>query len=180
MLKFVSTHRPSCMWTHRTIILGIHFSDHNFYSGGLLAVCHIYSFVADIMVDLRAQESQAQQQPVRSWARQSRIPPTLQAVFLASNRGKTVEGPPPEQVANRTFFRNWFLQKQTKSSKKDSSMKVKKNKRDDISSNPVQGSETSMNTLFVKYLTFRKNVILESKSQLPIPFKEVSRKRNLT
>jgi hypothetical protein len=161
------------MWTRRTNILGIHFSDHIFYSGGLLAVCHIYSFVADIMVDLRAQESQAQQQPVRSGARQSRIPATLQAVFLASNRGKTVEGPPPEQVANRTFFRHWFLQKQTKSSKKDSSMKVKKNKRDDISSNPVQGSETSMNTLFVKYLTFRKNVILESKSQLPIPLKEL-------
>ena len=35
---------------------------------------------------------------------------TLQAVFLASNRGKDVYKPPPERVAYKTFFRNWFFQ----------------------------------------------------------------------
>jgi hypothetical protein len=38
----------------------------------------------------------------------SRIPKTLQAVFLASNRGNDVHKPPPKQVAFRTFFRNWL------------------------------------------------------------------------
>lgn len=44
-------------------------------------------------------------------SRQSRIPATLQAVFLASNRGKEVNKPPPAQVGNKVFFRNWFLQR---------------------------------------------------------------------
>jgi hypothetical protein len=40
----------------------------------------------------------------------SRIPTTLQAVFLASNRGKDVHQPPPRQVAFRTFlFRGGWL-----------------------------------------------------------------------
>lgn len=33
----------------------------------------------------------------------SRIPKTLQAVFLASNRGRDVHKPPPEHVANKVF-----------------------------------------------------------------------------
>lgn len=37
----------------------------------------------------------------------SRIPSTLQAVFLASNRGNVVNTPPPRQVAFKTF-RSWF------------------------------------------------------------------------
>lgn len=47
--------------------------------------------------------------------RQSRIPSALQAVFLASNRGKDVDAPPPENVAYKVFFRNWRLQRQGRS-----------------------------------------------------------------
>ena len=38
----------------------------------------------------------------------SRIPNTLQAVFLASNRGRDVHKPPPERVAYKEFIRNWW------------------------------------------------------------------------
>ena len=41
-------------------------------------------------------------------ARRERIPRTLQGVFLASNRGKDVHQPPPQQVASKTFFKNWL------------------------------------------------------------------------
>lgn len=47
-------------------------------------------------------------------SRQSRIPFTLQAVFLASNRGKDVHKPPPRNAANKVFKRNWLLQRQSK------------------------------------------------------------------
>ena len=40
--------------------------------------------------------------------RRERIPRTLQGVFLASNRGKEVYTPPPNQVASKTFFKNWL------------------------------------------------------------------------
>ena len=40
----------------------------------------------------------------------SRIPLALQAVFLASNRGKDVNKPPPEKAASKTFTRNWMFQ----------------------------------------------------------------------
>jgi hypothetical protein len=40
----------------------------------------------------------------------SRIPLGLQAVFLASNRGKEVTKPPPEKAASKTFTRNWLFQ----------------------------------------------------------------------
>ena len=40
----------------------------------------------------------------------SRIPLSLQAVFLASNRGKDVQKPPPEKVAHKTYFRSWIFQ----------------------------------------------------------------------
>jgi hypothetical protein len=43
--------------------------------------------------------------------RAGRIPATLQAVFLASNRGFTVNKPPPGKVANRVFFRGLFASK---------------------------------------------------------------------
>jgi hypothetical protein len=35
-----------------------------------------------------------------------RIPASLQAVFLASNRGNEVNTPPPRNAAFKTFFRN--------------------------------------------------------------------------
>lgn len=38
-----------------------------------------------------------------------RIPLSLQAVFLASNRGKEVQKPPLEKVAHKTFFRGWMF-----------------------------------------------------------------------
>ena len=47
--------------------------------------------------------------------KQGRIPVALQAVFLASNRGKEVHKPPPEKAANKVFFRNWFFQKASNS-----------------------------------------------------------------
>jgi hypothetical protein len=37
-----------------------------------------------------------------------RIPASLQAVFLASNRGNKMDKPPPDSLANRVFFRPWF------------------------------------------------------------------------
>lgn len=39
-----------------------------------------------------------------------RIPLSLQAVFIASNRGKEVVKAPPEKVAQKTFFRSWMFQ----------------------------------------------------------------------
>ena len=50
-----------------------------------------------------------------SSTRQGRIPFTLQAVFLASNRGNEVHKPPPEKVASKVFFRNWLFQRQSNS-----------------------------------------------------------------
>ena len=37
----------------------------------------------------------------------------LQTVFLSSNRGKDVSVAPSERVASKTFFKNWFFQRQT-------------------------------------------------------------------
>lgn len=53
-------------------------------------------------------------------SRQTRIPFTLQAVFLASNRGKDVHKPPPENAGNKVFKKNWFLQRQPKEKKNKS------------------------------------------------------------
>lgn len=38
-----------------------------------------------------------------------RIPTSLQAVFLASNRGNSVHKPPPGKAASTTFRRSWML-----------------------------------------------------------------------
>ena len=46
-------------------------------------------------------------------SRQERVPEMLQTVFLSSNRGKDVSVAPPERVASKTFFKNWFFQRQT-------------------------------------------------------------------
>jgi hypothetical protein len=70
-------------------------------------------------------------------SRQGRIPATLQAVFLASNRGRDVNKPPPAKVASKVFFRNWLFQRQAGSKerrgilfagsgKKDKKIKPKK------------------------------------------------------
>jgi hypothetical protein len=66
-------------------------------------------------------------------SRQGRIPATLQAVFLASNRGKDVNKPPPEKVASKVYFRNWLFQRQSGSKESRGSlfagMGSKKNKK---------------------------------------------------
>ncbi len=59
-------------------------------------------------------------------SRQGRIPATLQAVFLASNRGREVNKPPPAKVASKVFFRNWLFQRQAKSKEKGGIEKKKK------------------------------------------------------
>lgn len=51
--------------------------------------------------------------------RGTRIPFALQAVFLASNRGKEVHKPPPDHAASKVFFRNWLFQRKSNSSKKN-------------------------------------------------------------
>jgi hypothetical protein len=56
--------------------------------------------------------------PQTARPRQSRIPFTLQAVFLASNRGKDVHKPPPENAGSKVFFCNWFFQRKPDSKKK--------------------------------------------------------------
>jgi hypothetical protein len=43
----------------------------------------------------------------------TRIPASLQAVFLASNRGKEVHKPPPGQVCSKVFFTNWYMQRKS-------------------------------------------------------------------
>jgi hypothetical protein len=55
-------------------------------------------------------------------SRQGRIPATLQAVFLASNRGRDVNKPPPEKAASKIYFRNWLFQRQTGSKDKRGSL----------------------------------------------------------
>ena len=65
---------------------------------------------------------------------QARIPVTLQAVFLASNRGRDVNKPPPASVASKVFFHNWLFQRQAESKEKDvpsflKTTKVKKLKK---------------------------------------------------
>ena len=62
--------------------------------------------------------------------RQGRIPTTLQAVFLASNRGRDVYKPPPAKAASKVFFHNWLFQRQAESNKKGGpSFKKKKVKK---------------------------------------------------
>jgi hypothetical protein len=55
-------------------------------------------------------------------SRQGRIPATLQAVFLASNRGRDVNKPPPQKVASKVYFRNWLFQRQAGSKEKGKSL----------------------------------------------------------
>ena len=47
----------------------------------------------------------------RSFQREDRVPVALQAVFLASNRGKEVHQPPPNSLANKLFRRKSLWQK---------------------------------------------------------------------
>jgi hypothetical protein len=62
-------------------------------------------------------------------SRQGRIPATLQAVFLASNRGRDVNKPPPAKVASKVFFRNWLFQRQAGSKERRGSLFAGSNKK---------------------------------------------------
>jgi hypothetical protein len=57
-----------------------------------------------------------------------RIPKTLQAVFLASNRGNEVYKPPPKQVAFKTFFRSIMGKGKKSESKSNEPKKTKAEK----------------------------------------------------
>jgi ankyrin repeat protein len=65
-----------------------------------------------------------------------RIPMALQQVFLASNRGKEVNKPPPGGVAVKVFKRTWFWQKKSSITRSGSSSHSKKDK-DKKSRNPL-------------------------------------------
>jgi hypothetical protein len=71
-------------------------------------------------------------------SRQGRIPATLQAVFLASNRGKEVNKPPPAAVASKVFFRNWLFQQTGARKEKAGVFDGKKNKKSKRSKNQPQ------------------------------------------
>jgi len=60
-------------------------------------------------------------------ANQSRIPSTLQAIFLASNRGKDVHRPPPKSVANKVYFGNFRFQNKGNAFKRFFGGKSKRN-----------------------------------------------------
>lgn len=49
----------------------------------------------------------------RLGAAAARIPLALQAIFLAAQSGKTVDVPPADRSASKTFIRRWRWQGQT-------------------------------------------------------------------
>lgn len=57
--------------------------------------------------------------------RSSRIPTSLQAVFIAANRGKDINQPPPESMGAKVFLRNWLPP--SRSSNASSNNSVSKN-----------------------------------------------------
>ena len=56
---------------------------------------------------------------VSATQKSSRIPLALQAVFLASNRGKEVHQPPPDKSASKVFFGNWLFQRRGNGKQKE-------------------------------------------------------------
>jgi hypothetical protein len=76
-------------------------------------------------------------------SRQGRIPATLQAVFLAANRGRDVNKPPPAQVASKVYFRNWLFQRKAGSEEKSGGLfggmgRNKKTKKEKKSKNAAE------------------------------------------
>jgi hypothetical protein len=63
-------------------------------------------------------------------SRQVRIPATLQAVFLASNRGTEVNKPPPASAGSKVFFHNWLFQRQAESKERDTHLLRKRKVKD--------------------------------------------------
>lgn len=74
---------------------------------------------------------------VNERTRVGRIPVTLQAVFLASNRGKDVNRPPPKQAAHRVYLRNWFWQRNTQTKAAPEVRKVGKRSKASRKADPI-------------------------------------------
>jgi hypothetical protein len=55
-------------------------------------------------------------------SRQGRIPATLQAICIASNRVRDVNKPSPAKVASKVYFRNWLFQRQAGSKERCGSL----------------------------------------------------------
>jgi hypothetical protein len=95
-------------------------------------------------------------------SRQGRIPATLQAVFLASNRGREVHKPPPASVASKVFFRNWLFQRQTESKEKEApslqKRKVKKLKKRIKQASPKGTALPKANVSDVAFLNSQNDV----------------------
>ena len=73
--------------------------------------------------------------------KQTRIPSTLQAVFLTSNRGKTVSQAPPDKVASKVFFQNWIFQGKSLSGKKNNGSRGQGGFRGLFSKNTIDESK---------------------------------------
>jgi hypothetical protein len=110
----------------------------------------------------------------------SRIPTSLQAVFLASNRGNEVHVAPPRKAAFRVFVRNilpWNsndnaandVYPQKNNTTKSSSASKKKNKSSPWS---LTGSKQSKNKSKAKSVAIEKN---SKKKSAPTPTKSVGK-----
>jgi hypothetical protein len=89
-----------------------------------------------------------------------RIPKTLQAVFLASNRGNDVHTPPPKHVAFKTFFRSLIGGRKNRS---NDTLKNNNKTLDDIK--PSQGKKKS-NTKNCSELGTKEDSLVEKTKRL--------------
>ena len=87
-----------------------------------------------------------------------RIPTSLQAVLIASSRGKEVNDPPPSGTASKVFFRNWRFQQKPpsaevlesrKRSTSDSSARSEKAVSVHVSSQEPKGIRRSLSSELV-------------------------------
>jgi hypothetical protein len=90
-------------------------------------------------------------------SRQVRIPATLQAVFLASNRGRDVDKPPPAKAASKVFFSNWLFQRQAEpkdapSLKKKKVKKLMKKTKQESPKGTALNPKANVSTPFRKHL----------------------------
>jgi hypothetical protein len=74
--------------------------------------------------------------------RTERVPFTLQAVFLRSNRGKEVHQAPPQRAAQRSFFQNRIFKRSSRLV--DAEKKVYNNAKDKVLTNSPQQQANSI------------------------------------
>jgi myo-inositol-1-phosphate synthase len=74
-----------------------------------------------------------------NYHQEGRIPATLQAVFLASNRGREVNKPPPGKAGSKVFFHNWLFQREAESKERDTHL-LRKRKVKDVKKKTKQES----------------------------------------